>query len=60
MIHISKIFIINIINNIRMILEDKQGAITNYFAFKKNINSFNNFFLFLKKDFHDKNFFVQK
>ena len=25
----------NIINNIRMILEDKQGAITNYFAFKK-------------------------
>jgi hypothetical protein len=25
----------NIINNIRMILEDKQGAITNNFSFEK-------------------------
>ena len=43
MIHISKIFIINIINNIRMILEDKQGAITYNFSFGKNINSFHDY-----------------
>ena len=43
MIHISKIFIINIINNIRMILEDKQGAITNNFSFEKNINTFHDY-----------------
>ena len=43
MIHISKIFILNLINNIRMILEDKQSAITNNFSFGKNINSFHNY-----------------
>jgi len=42
-IHISKIFIMNIINNIRMILEDKQGAITNNFSFEKNINTFHDY-----------------
>ena len=33
----------NIINNIRMILEDKQDAITNNFSFEKNINTFHDY-----------------